>query len=103
MLYRTKDTGRNWANRHLFHNNRSLATYKANGGKNMEGISGWYIKKDGWRSVLDDLIDYDIRAPFIFDLPVCTWGDAVKTSVKYRDGDRPHHFPCPLRIGEGEL
>ena len=53
--------------------------------------------------MLGDIQDLDVRAPYVFDFPVCTWGNALKWSVTYTDlepGRRPYHFPCGLRIGD---
>ncbi|RSL92417.1 hypothetical protein CEP52_013832 [Fusarium oligoseptatum] len=79
----------------------SLATFKANGYKNVgEGARrGEWNSLDQWEKTLGDLVDNDIRAPYFFDLPVCNAIDAFLNYKTEGEGEtskknRKYYFPC---------
>ncbi|KAL2840388.1 hypothetical protein BJY01DRAFT_218508 [Aspergillus pseudoustus] len=81
----------------------SLATYKANGNKNVEEpkrFNDWESSSD-WGEMLESLVDSDIRAPWVFTIPVCGVNEALWNyfhSTSTDREDRDPTFPC----GENE-
>ncbi|KAL5340419.1 hypothetical protein BJX70DRAFT_360948 [Aspergillus crustosus] len=77
----------------------SLATFKANGNKNMRHdteTEDWK-SPDEWESLLGDLADGDIRAPYFFNLPVCRVNEALSNYFS-PPGNPEFYYPCNEKI-----
>ena len=72
---------------------RAIATYEANGGKKGYKLRG--VPDDDWfKQVLED----GLRTPGVFNIPICTPGDARNNWFGVYDGGRKEgpNFPCDL-------
>ncbi|CAH0050780.1 unnamed protein product [Clonostachys solani] len=83
----------------------SLATFNKRSGYNVDGQQSYNNKTslEEWGDTIENLADVDIRAPYIFTLPICTLTQARKNlNALYSDdpSDRPYYFPCSATLSE---
>ncbi|VUC38121.1 unnamed protein product [Clonostachys rosea] len=83
----------------------SLATFNKRSGYNVDGQQSYNNKTslEEWVDTIENLADVDIRAPYVFTLPICTLTQARKNlNALYSDdpSDRPYYFPCSATLSE---